>query len=82
MKKLLLVLTLLSMSSIASAGWLPDLSTTVQEVKEVKVYKLKSAGFSNLRVYEWTPLENPNIRCVFVAGSKKGGTACYPISKQ
>lgn len=43
-------------------------------------YNVEAAGW-NLRAVEWTPADNKNIRCVFVSGTNKGGTACYPVSK-
>jgi len=26
------------------------------------------------------PADNPNVRCMFAAGSQKGGVACYSIN--
>lgn len=41
-------------------------------------YNVDAAGW-DVRVIEWTPESNPNIRCMFVAGTAKAGSACYPI---
>ena len=50
-----------------------------QELKPTAEYTVDTAGW-NIRVSEWTPVGNPNVRCMFAGGSKKGGVACYPVS--
>lgn len=51
--------------------------------KEAEVrYKVGVYGY-DVRVYEWTPVDNKNVRCVFVAGSENSsGVACYPVEKE
>ena len=39
--------------------------------------RLESAGW-DMRVYEFTPRTSPNTQCVYVAGERKGGLACFP----
>ena len=36
------------------------------------------ADGGNFRLYSWTPDDNRNITCFMVAGTQKGGSACYP----
>lgn len=43
-------------------------------------YNVEAAGW-DVRVIEWTPESNPNYRCMFVAGTGKAGSACYPIQE-
>jgi len=50
-----------------------------QTVKPSSEYLIETAGW-NIRVYEWIPADNPNARCMFAAGSQKGGVACYSIN--
>lgn len=38
--------------------------------------RLESAGL-DMRVYEFTPQTANHVQCVFVAGVKKGGLACF-----
>lgn len=38
--------------------------------------RIESAGW-DMRVYEFTPRTAPNMQCVFVAGTRKGGLACF-----
>ena len=65
----------------AQAGLWEQLSTMDQPVKQPTAeYAVEAAGW-NLRVYEWVPQDNTNVRCVFAAGSKKGGVSCYPVNQ-
>jgi len=82
-KSTLVFLTLLFggilITKSAQAGLWENLSTSDWQVKQpTSTYKVEAAGW-NLRVYEWTPQDNKNVRCVFAAGSKKGGVSCYPV---
>lgn len=43
------------------------------------VGRLEAQG-NDLRVYEFTPQTNPRVQCIFVAGGKKAGLACFPRS--
>ena len=80
MKKLLL-LSMMLLPLSASAGMWEKLSTIGDEViKPTNTYNVEASGW-NLRVVEWTPKNNPNVRCMFAGGSKKGGVACYPVGK-
>lgn len=81
MKKLMLAVTLLFTSTTASAGMWEKVTTLGQETKRnTAAYTVEAAGW-NIRVVEWIPQHNPNIRCMFGGGSKKGGIACYPVKK-
>lgn len=53
--------------------WSPN---TVQ-VKSDAVSRIEATG-EDLRLYEFTPRKNPNFRCAFVAGDRKGGIWCWP----
>jgi len=41
------------------------------------VQALEADG-GNFRLYSWTPSDNKNLTCFMVAGTQKGGAACYP----
>jgi len=69
-------------ATTASAGFLSAATTTGWPTKDTVAYKLDTRGY-DVRVYEWTPDENPNIRCVFVAGETNStGVACYEVSAE
>lgn len=78
MKKILLGLALAMASVTASAGLFDQVATGTWKSKEVTAkYKLETYGY-NVRVYEWVPQDNKNMRCVFVAGETNStGVACY-----
>lgn len=80
MKKLTLIAAILALTPLtATAGVWTKLSTIGDEViKPTNTYNVESAGW-NVRVVEWTPKENPNVRCVFAGGSSKGGVSCYTV---
>lgn len=84
MKRTLLLTSLalsLSLSATAEAGLWEKMTTLDQEtVKSTSSYLVEASGW-DVRVVEWTPKENPNVRCMFVGGSKKGGATCYPVAK-
>lgn len=83
MKKQLICGALLSaLSFTTQAGLFDQIATgTWDSVKPTNAYKLETYGY-NVRVYEWTPKDNPNMRCVFVAGETNStGVACYPVDK-
>lgn len=65
----------------ANAGLLKTIATSGWETKPSAKYKVSTAGY-DVRVYEWTPADNENVRCVFVAGADgngNAGVACYEI---
>ena len=64
--------------SPAKAGMWDAVTTMDWETKETKAYKLDVEGY-DARAYEWTPADNPNVRCVFVASNKSSGVACYSV---
>ncbi len=74
----LLAIAVLSLS--AQAGlWEKVTTMGAKTVKPSSEYLIETAGW-NIRVYEWIPADNPNARCMFAAGSQKGGVACYSIN--
>lgn len=84
MKKRLLIGALLSTLSLSAyAGLFDQIATgTWKSVEPTTAYKLETYGY-NVRVYEWAPKDNPNMRCVFVAGETNStGVACYPASEK
>ena len=82
MKKFL-ILSLLFVSPFTQAGLLSSIVTSGQETIKPNIeYKLNTYGF-DVRVYEWTPKDNENMRCIFVAGeSNSTGVACYPVGRK
>jgi len=67
--------------SLPTQAGLWEKMTTIgaKTVKPSSEYLIETAGW-NIRVYEWIPADNPNTRCMFAAGSQKGGVACYSIN--
>lgn len=85
MKKLIktfICLLALTLPAIAHAGLFSSTVTAMwDDVEPTTKYKLKTYGF-DVRVYEWTPKDNPDMRCVFVAGETNStGVACYPAKQ-
>lgn len=79
MNKILIAVSLMFIMSVANAGLLDSVMTSNFKTKNTtSEYKIDVYGY-DVRVYEWKPTDNPNYRCVFVAGSSNSsGTACYP----
>lgn len=76
-----IMITLLLVST-ASAGFLSAVRSSGWETKETKKYKINVMNY-DCRVYEWIPADNPNVRCVFVAGNENAtGVSCYQVSKE
>lgn len=69
-------------TSVTHAGlWDSAVTSTWPTVEDVRKYKLSTHGY-DVRVYEWAPADNKNVRCVFVAGNENStGVACYPVEK-
>lgn len=69
-------------TSVAHAGLFDSAATSGwPTIEKVQKYKVSTYGY-DVRVYEWTPKDNKNQRCVFVAGSENSsGVACYPVEK-
>jgi len=50
--------------------------------KKTYKYMLESQEF-DVKVIEWTPKDNPNIRCMVIIGSgKRFEAVCYPVSRR
>ena len=61
-------------ASVATSGW--------EDKKPDHKYIVETYGY-DVRVYEWTPKNNPDVSCVFVAGNENSsGVACYPKKKK
>jgi len=75
-KTSIVALTLTATS--ANAGLFDSVMTSDWDTIDAKPYNLSVYGF-DARVFEWTPLDNPNVRCVFVASNKSSGVACYNV---
>ena len=73
------LITLVVSLSTQAGLWEKMTTMGAQTVKPSSEYLIETAGW-NIRVYEWIPADNPNIRCMFAAGSQKGGVACYSIN--
>ncbi len=78
--KIIVLITTFLLSVSAQAGLWEKMTTMgATTVKPSSEYLIETAGW-NIRVYEWIPADNPNARCMFAAGSQKGGVACYSIN--
>ncbi|RUM83161.1 MAG: hypothetical protein DSZ20_00830 [Candidatus Thioglobus sp.] len=73
------LITLVVSLSTQAGLWEKMTTMGAKTVKPSSEYLIETAGW-NIRVYEWIPADNPNIRCMFAAGSQKGGVACYSIN--
>ena len=79
-------ITLLAISLVATqanAGFFDTAMTSGWKDKQpTSKYELETYGY-DVRVYEWTPEGNPNVRCVAVTG-KNGSysVACYEVKKE
>lgn len=58
-------------NSVSTIGWADKELTTR--------YMVDSKGF-DVRAYEWIPAENPNVRMVFISGTKSSGVGSYTIA--
>ena len=87
MKKLLLITALaLAMATPASAGWIDGAVNTLiagdAPSNDAKMYRIETMG-NDVRIYEWIPEDNPNVRCAFAAGSSNStGLACYEVEEK
>ncbi len=64
----------------AQAGLFNSITTSGWDDKDVTSrYTLDVKGF-DVRVYEWTPTANPNVRMVFVAGETSSGVGSYVVA--
>ena len=87
MKKILLaaaVMVAISTPTLAGDtlfGGIGDLvmkgRNAMRDTVPTTVQALEADG-GNLRLYSWTPSDNPSITCWFAAGTQKGGGGCYP----
>jgi len=76
MRKLVLVGLLALPLTANSIGWNTIAGLNKERVKVDHEYKIKTSG-NEPRVYEWTPKDNRSVTCLFVAGTKSSGVACY-----
>lgn len=77
---LMILLMVLGYSVAANASWF-NITGGFEGTLDAKRIKISAAG-SDLRGYFFTPPGNPAYECVFIAGSQKGGAACYPKATQ
>jgi len=69
----------LLMATTAQAGLLSSIRSSDWETKSTSHYMIDTMNF-NVRVYEFTPNDNKNIRCVFFAGNQNSsGASCYHV---
>ena len=78
-KPITLLITFMASMSVQAGIWENITTMGATTIKPSSEYLIETAGW-NIRVYEWIPADNPNTRCMFAAGSKKGGVACYSIN--
>lgn len=50
--------------------------TSTKQMKSDAVSRLEATG-EDLRIYEFTPQTDPNVQCIFVAATSKGGPFCW-----
>ncbi len=62
----------------SEAGGYNDPNT--KELRPDITGRLEAAG-GDLRIYEFTPQTAPHMQCLFVAGTRKGGTFCFEKRK-
>jgi|AntRauTorcE11897_2_1112592.scaffolds.fasta_scaffold28584_2 opacity protein-like surface antigen len=73
------VLSIALVSPVSAGLWDTAVTSGWPTIENVTKYKVSTHGY-DVRVYEWTPKDNKNVRCVFVAGSENSsGVACYPV---
>jgi hypothetical protein len=73
------LITLVVSLSTQAGLWEKMTTMGAKTVKPSSEYLVETAGW-NIRVYEWIPADNPNVRCMFAAGSQKGGVSCYSLN--
>lgn len=74
-----IVTTMTGEKATKNSNW-EKFSTFFKETRNnTSAYNVEAAGW-NVRAIEWTPEENENYRCMFVAGTEKAGVACYPAA--
>ena len=73
-----LTLSALAIGTFALAGCEEGsyFNANTTQLRSDKVGRLEATG-DDLRIYEFTPQTNPKKQCVFAAGDKKGGLACW-----
>jgi hypothetical protein len=89
MKKFILVALMLVLASpVFAGGWLNGAINNViaggsdAPNKATTMYRIETMG-NDVRLYEWTPQDNKNIRCIFAAGSENStGVACYEVEEK
>jgi len=80
--KMALLVACLALPQVAQAGLLSASRSADWETKATHKYKIDVMNF-DVRVYEWTPQDNLNVRCVFAAGNQNSsGVSCYDVSPQ
>ena len=73
------VLGLWAYAAMRTSNSWERISTIGEEKAElVQQFNIPASGW-NLRGYEFGLPSNPNIHCVFVAGSNKGGVDCFNV---
>ena len=75
------LVSLALVATSANAGLFDSVMTSDWKTIESKPYNLGVYGY-DARAFEWTPLDNPNVRCVFVASNESSGVACYEVSEK
>jgi len=83
MKKYILIAAMIAIPATANAGMLMSAMSAGWPTKQAAAkYKLDAIGF-DLRIYEWIPKDNPNVRCLVVAGNQNStGVSCYNVKEK
>lgn len=67
--------------AVRKSGMWEKVSTIGMDKAElVQQFNIPASGW-NLRGYEFALPSDPNIHCVFVAGSQKGGLDCFTVTQ-
>jgi len=73
-----LILILISGIIYVKKQWFDDGSLlTTPTISADKVTRLSAAG-GDMRLYEFTPQTAPHMQCIFIVGTNKGSTFCFP----
>lgn len=89
MKKLIIISTALAIAATATAAQAGDTlfgslgdavvkaRNAVRTAHPTEVKALEADG-GNFRMYVFTAPGNKDVECLMIAGTQKGGAACYP----
>ncbi len=80
MKKILVILSILGVSSLYALTWSQLKSWGNKTIDPDVKYNIETEGY-NVRVYEFTPLSDPGSICIMSFTNEKMGMFCFNKSK-